>query len=116
MNDPQLLDRAQKQSVSIASELEATALTTAPTTSTNHSKQQQLAAPVDSLSSSSMTSLSFFYSLMPKQILGVPVSEIKKDLSESTSQIASMLVMALLFIDPFKRFEIKRYSSVTIAH
>lgn len=33
---------------------------------------------------------SFFYSILPKEILGVPVNEIKKDLNEGKSQISSL--------------------------
>jgi hypothetical protein len=50
-------------------------------------KQRLVSNAVDT---SSPSPFSYFYSFIPKQILGVPVSEIKKDLSESTSQIANM--------------------------
>lgn len=33
---------------------------------------------------------SFFYSLIPKDILGIPVNEIKKDIIDSRSQLSSL--------------------------
>lgn len=33
---------------------------------------------------------SFFYSIIPKEILGVPVQEIKKDINEGRSQISTL--------------------------
>jgi hypothetical protein len=33
---------------------------------------------------------SFFYSFVPKEILGVPLNEIKKDLKEGSSQISTL--------------------------
>jgi hypothetical protein len=48
----------------------------------------------DSSSSNNNTSgsmvTSFFYSIIPKDILGIPVNEIKKDLNEGKSQISSL--------------------------
>jgi hypothetical protein len=41
-------------------------------------------------SSSGTSRFSFLSSFMPEEILGVPVNEIKKDISESTSQLTTL--------------------------
>jgi hypothetical protein len=45
---------------------------------------------VDVIEATKSSAYSFLYSFMPEQILGVPVQEIKKDIVEGKSQIASL--------------------------
>ena len=43
---------------------------------------------------SKSSTFSFFYNMMPKDILGVPLNEIKRDLKDSTSQLSSLYVFS----------------------
>lgn len=56
-----------------------------PMSTKSEQKQQQQQEPQQSSAFSS-----FFFSMLPKDILGVPVDEIKKDLIDGRSQIKSL--------------------------
>jgi hypothetical protein len=58
-------------------------LTTSLANSKNNSEKKERLK--ESLQTDDSSPFSFFYSMIPKEILGIPVSEIKRDLNEMTS-------------------------------
>lgn len=53
-------------------------------------KSKSVVNETEETRSSDIGITSFFSSFMPKEILGVPVQEIKKDINEGRSQISSL--------------------------
>jgi hypothetical protein len=61
-------------------------------TKNNDTKRAKTSKKIVEHSDTPTTTFSFLYSIMPKEILGVSINEIKKDLKESTSQLTSVYV------------------------
>ena len=100
-----------KPSPSPASLSSPNASTSTTTTNTTDKLSGKKSATEFSSSYSSSSPFSFFYSIMPKEILGVPVVEIKKDLVDGRSQISSLwetwifLLLLLLLLEWLKNHE-----------